>query len=501
MAFKLGEGFIEFDLDDGKLNSKLNKTFAAVDRFNKKMGASFTRLAKITTGVVAAGFALSIKLATQQAKAEAKLASVLETTNHAAGFRLDELKAFASEMQETLAVADDLIIDTMGILGSFVEITGENFKWATEMVFNLAELMGTDAKSAAVQLGKALNDPIKGLTSLSRSGVSFSGSTKQIIKDMVEMGDIAGAQTIILQEMADQGLGGLAKAAGDTQGIVKLKNTLGDVMEEFGTPFLKPIEELSAALRDLLKDDSFKKLGTDIASIVTEIIKLKGEADGASDDLGSRFIAKQHTREGRSDSELLAHILRLATGGQVKATGRGAVDRSEVIRDIAKEFAQRAFDEGVAAETAARAASKLEKFNIALAAAEAEMRKLANAAEEKAKIDAKTVADAKALGGARERMDALVEDILGGGGRDPRTQSEIDLAAQIKALQDATQSPQNLFQSLDAVSDMFSTTTENEQQKQLDVLKKQLKEEEEQRKLQQRIAEAVENPPPPRLGE
>jgi hypothetical protein len=46
--------------------------------------------------------------------------------------------------------------------------------------------LGQDTKSSAIQLGKALNDPIKGVTALQRVGVSFTKSQKDQIKTLVE---------------------------------------------------------------------------------------------------------------------------------------------------------------------------------------------------------------------------------------------------------------------------------------------------------------------------
>ena len=48
-------------------------------------------------------------------------------------------------------------------------------------------------------VGKALNDPLKGLTALSRIGVQFTAQQQEQIKAMVEVGDVAGAQKIILR--------------------------------------------------------------------------------------------------------------------------------------------------------------------------------------------------------------------------------------------------------------------------------------------------------------
>src|ERR1700712_5749455 len=59
--------------------------------------------------------------------------------------------------------------------------------------------------------GKALNDPLKGISALSRAGVTFTQSQQDSIKAMVGANDLLGAQKIILGEVEKQ-VGGTAKA-------------------------------------------------------------------------------------------------------------------------------------------------------------------------------------------------------------------------------------------------------------------------------------------------
>ena len=67
-------------------------------------------------------------------------------------------------------------------------------------VLNFSVALGTDAESAAIQMGKALNDPILGISALGRAGVQFTESQKEMIATLVESGDVVGAQSIILAE-------------------------------------------------------------------------------------------------------------------------------------------------------------------------------------------------------------------------------------------------------------------------------------------------------------
>jgi hypothetical protein len=68
-----------------------------------------------------------------------------------------------------------------------------------------------EATENAAQLGKALNDPIKGITALARSGVTFTAQEKEKIKVLVESGKMLEAQDTLLKAIETQ-VGGTAVA-------------------------------------------------------------------------------------------------------------------------------------------------------------------------------------------------------------------------------------------------------------------------------------------------
>ena len=67
-----------------------------------------------------------------------------------------------------------------------------------------------DLNSAAMMVGKALNDPVAGLDgALAARACSSPQIQKDMIKAMVEAGDVAGAQNMILKSLKQQ-IGGSA---------------------------------------------------------------------------------------------------------------------------------------------------------------------------------------------------------------------------------------------------------------------------------------------------
>lgn len=172
----------------------------------------------------------------EQQRANAQLNAVLASTGGIAGQTRAELDAYADSLQLTTNFGNDATQSVQGLLLTFKDIRGETFGEATKAVLDMAQAMAgggpADLKGASIQVGKALNDPILGITALSRVGIQFSESQRQVIKDLVETGDKAEAQRIILAELESQ-FGGSAEAARNTLGgsIAFAKNQLGDFFE------------------------------------------------------------------------------------------------------------------------------------------------------------------------------------------------------------------------------------------------------------------------------
>lgn len=225
---------------------KLNSVLGAV-------GVSFglTAVASQVKGLVVE----SMELARVQAKAVAQVEAGLKSTGNAVGFTLDELKNKASAIQKETLFGDEAILqDVTSVLLTFTSITGPIFDKAQLAVADLATKMGSDLKSASVQLGKALNNPIKGITALQRVGVSFTDQQKDQIKTLVESGKLQEAQAIILKELNTE-FGGSAKAAAEADGgFTQLQNSIGDAKEMFGAILIERLKPLNKALLEFFSN-------------------------------------------------------------------------------------------------------------------------------------------------------------------------------------------------------------------------------------------------------
>lgn len=225
-----------------KASREFDKVGDAADRTGKKGSKLGPAMAAglAVAGVAVAGFlkgGVDSLMRIEQIGAQTD--AVLKSTGGAAGVTREHIETLAGSIERFSGVEAEAIQEGQNLLLTFTNIRGTNFDRATQSMVDMSVAMGTDASGAAMQLGKALNDPIKGVGTLGKAGVQFTAEQKASIKAMVAAGDAAGAQTIILKELETQ-FGGSAKAAGQTLGgqLTIAKNRLGDVQEEMAAKLI-----------------------------------------------------------------------------------------------------------------------------------------------------------------------------------------------------------------------------------------------------------------------
>lgn len=181
--------------------------------------------------------------------------AVIKSTGGVANVTQAEIEKLNSSLQSTTGISDDAINEGQNLLLTFTNIkngvgdANRIFDRASTSLVDMAAAMGQDPKNAAIQLGKALNDPIAGISSLGRAGVQFTDEQKDQIKWLVENGKTMSAQKIILKELETQ-FGGSAAAQADASKI--LGATLADLQEEVGQRLLPVIDFLATQLNNVL---------------------------------------------------------------------------------------------------------------------------------------------------------------------------------------------------------------------------------------------------------
>ncbi|WP_405329460.1 hypothetical protein [Leeuwenhoekiella sp. LLG6367-2.1] len=227
---------IKFSADLSSFSSGVQNATRTMDQAGKKMQNIGKQMSLAITAPLVGLGTLAVKNFDIQAKAIAQVEQGLKTTENQVGKTSAELQKMASDLQNTSLFGDEAILkDVTAQLLTFTNIAGTQFERTQQAALDLATRLDGDLKSASIQLGKALNDPVANLSALSRSGIQFSEDQKKTINALVETNRLADAQTIILDELQKQ-YGGSAKAAADagTGAFKQLSNSIGDLTESFG---------------------------------------------------------------------------------------------------------------------------------------------------------------------------------------------------------------------------------------------------------------------------
>lgn len=240
-----------------KAKSAVTRTVAKIKAAFGKMATSFktafdkiVRYAKYGALAITGALILATRAAMKQEQAYAKLAVVLKSTGHAARLSAKQLIAHAESLQKVTIYGDETIQSMQALLLTFKGIKGETFERTVEAILNVSTAMGQDLQQSAIQVGKAINDPILGMTALSRVGIQFTESQKEQIRALVESNRLFEAQTIILAELESE-FGGMSRIIDTASGKWdQMRNALGDVIEVIGNALLPGVKDSLTAIKE-----------------------------------------------------------------------------------------------------------------------------------------------------------------------------------------------------------------------------------------------------------
>jgi hypothetical protein len=244
-----GSGFDRLEKELKRLTTPIEKVGAVSRALAPAAILGLTALTGMAVGAVRA--AEEAQVANNRLDSVAKSMGLFGTNTKAV---TDRLKAFADETMKKIAVDDELIKSTQAQLLTFknlavtADTAGGAFDRATIAAFDMAAVFGGTGEDNAVRLGKALQDPIAGVSSLRKVGVQLSEQQEAMIKTFVDAGDAASAQEIILQELETQ-VGGAAEATATASD--KMQTSFDEMAESIGTGLLPIFEKLSPLVTNL----------------------------------------------------------------------------------------------------------------------------------------------------------------------------------------------------------------------------------------------------------
>lgn len=146
----------------------------------------------------------------------------------------NQLMTYGEEMQKVTRYSKAQVWEAQGIVATFTQIGTDIYPRVIESAMNMSEVFGQDLKQSIIQLSKAINDP-RMVENLQRIGVTMSQAQIEMIDYNIEIGNVAEAQRIILEELELE-MGNVARTAGQTLGgqVEIVKNQFNELKGEIG---------------------------------------------------------------------------------------------------------------------------------------------------------------------------------------------------------------------------------------------------------------------------
>lgn len=346
MAVDLAKLVVSLEAESSKLQKELRQANRRLSKWERDVKrklrnvskafkqAFFVGAAATGVGSVAAVMGKMVSASEDAERQIKKLNALLNTTGHVSGQTAEELDKFARSLAESTLASTEGVRDAAGILLTFKSVGGETFKETLRLAQDLAAVMGGDLKSQTLQLAKALEDPVKGLTALTRSGVSFTQVEQDLIKSLVKSGRQLEAQSKILQKVRDQ-VGGAGEA--------EAKGTLAGAVDSLGQAF----------------DEMFEKIGqTGIAKAAIKFIEGLTSAVKVLRDLIGETDQEKFSEAFDKRQALLNDIQRArkrgASEGDLAPLQREADALKKTLLDLQKKQSDRIKQEGVARDALAQ---------------------------------------------------------------------------------------------------------------------------------------------------
>lgn len=217
----------------------------------KKFGLLAGTVAVAGVALLVGGLASCVKEAMEAQKVMAEVESIIRTTGGAAHISAKEIDTLSQSIRDKTGYDDEQVQSAAAMMLTFPKVRNEIgkgndiFSQAVDLSADMARKFGTDMPQAAKLLGKALGEPVRGVTALQRMGVMLTDQQKDMVKAFVESGDMLSAQKVILSEVATE-VGGVAEAYGGTlQGKIDIvKSKFGDLKEAVGNALLPALTSL-----------------------------------------------------------------------------------------------------------------------------------------------------------------------------------------------------------------------------------------------------------------
>lgn len=311
-------------------------------------------------GALVVGLVKGLEAAAQAEQSFTRLEAVLRATGNSSGLTAKEIAATADEIERSTLATAEQVQDAAASLATFNSVSGDNFKRTLVLAQDMSATFGGDLKSNVEALGKALEDPVNSLGALQKKHHLLNDAQRETIKNLVETGQQAEAQGIVLDALAGR-VGGTGKA--EASGLAGAANRLSDAwgnllkgiaqtetVSNAAKGSLSGLASVVEALSDMVKEDT---LGEKIYKAQNRLLQAQDALENIRNNSLSPASGAIRYQEKRV-AELQADLDRILAQAK-QQTQQAAKDKADAIagqqqaaRDIrAEQLAQqrKALDE------------------------------------------------------------------------------------------------------------------------------------------------------------
>jgi hypothetical protein len=187
--------------------------------------------------------------------------AVIKSTGGVAKVSAKQVSDLSNALSVKSGIDDEVIQGAENILLTFTKVRNETgkgndvFNRATGAITDLSVAMGVPMSRAAVMVGKALQDPVTGMTAMRRVGVNFTKDQSKMVAGWLKHGQTLRAQKFILREL-NREFAGSAKAQADplarmTVAWKNFEETLGGIIVP---PLNKMLDKVLPSVQKFVTD-------------------------------------------------------------------------------------------------------------------------------------------------------------------------------------------------------------------------------------------------------
>ena len=319
------------------IQGPLGPVAGRISTLGTMMGRLNPTLIAASIGTVALTFSLKalVSVGSDLEQGMFKLQAVVQATGGTAGFTANEMDTFARGLARATLANTDNVRNAIVKLSTFRSVGGKVFKETLVLAQDLSAAGFGSLETTALSLGRALEDPIRGLSALRRVGVSFSADQEKVIKQFARTGEVAKAQAEMLKVVRVQ-VEGLARAEaqGLSGAIDAVNQSWTELLQTFSkitgategvTALFKGISGGLRGMNEALRDPT---LSEKYVSAFVALGKTRGQLNEIKDELkrGNVFFIRRGLLQG--------HLIKLRESElrQEKALAKAEKARTAEIR-------------------------------------------------------------------------------------------------------------------------------------------------------------------------